>query len=290
MSELISHYTFPGLTAGTTLIVLGAVHGDEVCGPSAIRRVMHEIDEGSIILTKGTLRCVPVSNPRAYEGGVRFAEDNLNRIFKKTDSPATYEAKLANELCELVDVSDAMLDIHSSHAPAPVNLFVDYPTTENEAFAAALGAEFAIYDWPKVYEQSSVELDSWTTDRYAFEHGKVGILLEAGQHSDPRSEVVAYEAILRTLMHFAMIAPRPELDAAQHATPVRMTQVFVRNDMADTFAAPWSHLERVAKGTLIATRGNGEEIRMEEDGVVIFPKTYAKPGGEWFYLGVLSKQ
>ncbi len=286
--ELISHYTFPGLTEGRTLIVLGAIHGDETCGPAAIRRVMHEIDDGSIVLKKGSVRCVPVCNPRAFEGGIRFAEDNLNRIFKKTENPASYEARLASELCELVDQADVMLDIHSSHAAAPVNLFVDYPTAENEALAAALGAEYVIYDWPKVYEQSSVELDSWTTDRYAYENGKVGILLEAGQHSDQRSEIVAYEAILHTLVHLDMIDPRTELHQVVKAMPVHMTEVFVRDSMEDVFTAQWSHLQRVAKGTTVATRGSGEAIQMKEDGVIIFPKTYAKPGGEWFYLGILG--
>ncbi len=132
-TELISHYTFTGLSDGPVLIVLGAIHGDETCGPVAIKKIMHKIDDGSIVLKSGTLRCVPVCNPRAYEGGVRYAEDNLNRIFRKSEDPQTYEARLANELCELVDKADVLLDIHSSHAPAPVNLFVDYPTPENEA-------------------------------------------------------------------------------------------------------------------------------------------------------------
>lgn len=287
-SELISHYTFPGLTEGKTLIVLGAIHGDEVCGPTAIRRIMHEIDDGSIVLKSGALRCVPVSNPRAYEGGVRFAEDNLNRIFKKTAEATTYEAVLANELCELVDQADVLLDIHSSHAPAPTNLFVDYPTTENEALAAALGAEYTIYDWPKVYRESSVELDSWTTDRYAYEAGKTGILIEAGQHSDPRAETVAYEAILRTLVHVDMIEAHAELTPVQKATSVYMTDVFVKEHAGDAFTKSWSHLERLPKGTVVATRNSGEVIKMQEDGVIIFPKTYAEVGGEWFYLGVLK--
>jgi predicted deacylase len=287
-TELISHYTFTGLSDGPVLIVLGAIHGDETCGPVAIKKIMHKIDDGSIVLKSGTLRCVPVCNPRAYEGGVRYAEDNLNRIFRKSEDPQTYEARLANELCELVDKADVLLDIHSSHAPAPVNLFVDYPTPENEALAAALGAEFAIYDWPKVYERSSVALDSWTTDRYAFEAGKTGILIEAGQHADPRAEVVAYEAILRTLIHLKMIEPRSDLHTVVKSTPVHMTQVFVRQSMEDVFTDNWSHLQQVPKGRIIATRSNGESITMEQDGVVIFPKTYAKPGGEWFYLGILA--
>lgn len=156
----IEELTFSTETSGPALLVFGAIHGDETCGPAAIRKVQSEIESGAIQLLKGSLHLVPVCNPRASEEGKRYTEDNLNRIFRKTSTPVTYEAELANELCAYVDQADVLLDIHSSHAPSPVNLFIDYPTPENEALAAALGAEFAIYDWPKVYEQSSVSLDS----------------------------------------------------------------------------------------------------------------------------------
>ena len=38
---------YTALAPGPRLIIMGATHGNEVCGTQAIRRVMEEIDSGS---------------------------------------------------------------------------------------------------------------------------------------------------------------------------------------------------------------------------------------------------
>ena len=58
--------TYQALNAGPKLIVLGAVHGNEVCGTQAITRIMAEIDRGDIVLRQGKLTFVPITNPLAY--------------------------------------------------------------------------------------------------------------------------------------------------------------------------------------------------------------------------------
>jgi predicted deacylase len=40
---MFSSYFYSGEKPGTDLIITGAVHGNEVCGTKAIRRVMHEL-------------------------------------------------------------------------------------------------------------------------------------------------------------------------------------------------------------------------------------------------------
>jgi predicted deacylase len=252
--------------------------------------VIQDIDAGKIDLIQGSLVAVPVANPRAYASQKRYIDENLNRVFRETPDAGTYEAGLANQLCALVRESDIMLDIHSSFAPGPVNLFVDYPTPENEAFARALGADFSIYDWPKVYEQNSEGFLSHTTDRYAYESNKIGILYEAGQHNDPMSVQAAYEAILRSLHHFGMVEMALPSNPGHSSIRVYMEKVFGKHADGDAFAASWHHLQMLPTNTLIAVRETGEELRVTEDSVILFPKEYAKPGGEWFYLGVLNKK
>lgn len=286
-TRLVESFVYESGIEGPRFIVFGAIHGDEVCGPTAIRRVMGDIESGSLSLTKGALVCVPEANPEALKTRRRYIEENLNRIFRKTENPASYEERLANELCTLVDESDIMLDIHSSFAPGPVNLFVDYPTPENESFAKALNAEFSIYDWQKVYEENEDGFLSYTTDRYAYEAGKIGILFEAGQHEDPASVQVAYEAILTSLRHFGMLAGEPST-TDRVARRVHMDKVYGKHAEGDVFVGDWSHLQILPADTLVATRENGEEIRTTHESVILFPKTYAQPGGEWFYLGTLA--
>ena len=272
------------VSAAPRVLIFGAIHGDEHCGPVAIREVIRKIDASELSLVRGSVTFVPVCNPKAHDDQVRAHKENLNRIFKKTEQPDSYEAELANELCALVDEHDVLLDIHSSFVPAPSNLFVDYPTPENKAFADALNAEYQIYDWPAVYENNPFAFPAWTTDRYAHEAGKIGLLVECGKHDDPKAVALAEEFIVRTLEHLNLVDPVLPAASVQ-AKPVYMNSIWKRESMGDRFTQSWSHLDMIPAGTVLAIRENGEEIVAEHDSYILFPKDYAQPGGEWFYLG-----
>src|SRR5690349_4877971 len=83
------NYTAPA--PGLRLIVTGAVHGSETCGTKAITRVLAEIDSGELVLKKGSVTFVPVTNPLAYKKGERNGERNLNRCLYPTDVPRDFE-------------------------------------------------------------------------------------------------------------------------------------------------------------------------------------------------------
>ena len=59
--------SYRGLAPGSRLLVLGAVHGNEVCGTQAIRQILQEIDSGELALQRGSVTFVPVTNPLAYQ-------------------------------------------------------------------------------------------------------------------------------------------------------------------------------------------------------------------------------
>jgi predicted deacylase len=44
---------FHGLKAGPKLLVFGAVHGNETCGPNAIARVIEECRAGRVSIQRG---------------------------------------------------------------------------------------------------------------------------------------------------------------------------------------------------------------------------------------------
>lgn len=271
---------------GVRLVVFGAVHGNEHCGPKAMARIMERIRSGTLRLISGSVRFVPVCNARAYELRVRQTEENLNRIFRKTAGPKTYEARLANELCSLLDTeADALLDIHSTSAPGPMSLFIDHPTPQNEKLAADLGAQYILLDWPAVYANSP-DFDADCTSDYAHEIGIPSVTVECGQHDDPATVECAERAILRGLSSLGIAGTRNEpLPAARR---IRMKVLHKKKAEGDAFSKPWEHLEPLPAGTLIAVRESGEEIRAGEDGVMLLPKHHAKAGEEWFYLGVFE--
>ncbi len=273
---------------GKRLLVFGAIHGDEVCGPAGIRRIVDELTSRTLVLRSGSVTLVPVANPDAYERGERQIEADLNRVFKKTDNPDSYEARLANELIQLADQSDVLLDLHSSSAPGPVNAFLDYPSADMEAFMLSLQPGTIIYDWPKVYEQRP-DLASFTTERYMHDRGASATTFECGQHQDATAPDVAYTTIRRALAHLGITNGDSLSKEGSKTRKVWMREVVTFDQEGDAFLGSWKHLEHIPKGTAIAKRADGTVIEAGEGCVIIFPYPKAEPGDEWFYLGELER-
>ena len=58
--SLTSH-TFHGLEPGPRLIVLGAVHGNEIGGTRGIERVLDELARGDLVIVRGSVTFVPIA-------------------------------------------------------------------------------------------------------------------------------------------------------------------------------------------------------------------------------------
>lgn len=272
--------------SGTRLLVFGAVHGNEPCGPLAVNRILNRFESGELVLTSGEFSVVDVANPKAYELGKRYFEEDLNRVFRRDSNPRSYEAGIANELCQHIEEADAFLDIHSTAAPGPTCVFIDFPTPENIAFAEAMGVEYAITGWPEAYAHNPDGPDSYDTTRYAYGQGKIGILVECGQHTEAKAVDVAEQSILRALAHFGMIAPGSTTCSNPQLKTVRMERILYKEHDGDRFEKEWRHLEQIPQGVCIAVRASGERILAQGGTVMLLPKHAAREGQEWCYLGV----
>ena len=110
-------YTYAGQRSGPRLIILGAVHGDEVCGTLALRRIRAELDNGRLRIAAGSVTLVPVTNPLAFQLARRAGERDLNRRLCPVAHPRDFEDHVANWLCPLLASHDVLLDLHSFRAP-----------------------------------------------------------------------------------------------------------------------------------------------------------------------------
>ena len=107
---------FSGLQPGPKLIVLGAVHGNEPCGPEAILRAIDACRAGRLSIRRGEVTFVPVANLKAYRRRSREGDRNLNRDLRDKIVPQDYEDRIGNRLCALLREHDVLLDIHSFQA------------------------------------------------------------------------------------------------------------------------------------------------------------------------------
>jgi predicted deacylase len=296
---------------GTRLVVLGAVHGDEVCGTRAIERVVAELDAGTLTLVKGRVTFVPVTNPLAYAQKRRAGDRNLNRKLQPTTAPREYEDHVANWLCPLLADHEILLDLHSFRAPGVPFVFIGprdnagplEPFAQGaceEALALRLGVGRVVDGWLATYAAGAarrrelaaafpdavLDLDpayGIGTTEYMRSVGGAAVTLECGQHEDPRAPDVGYTAIVNTLAHLGLIdaadpAPAPRIEA------LSLCEVVDRTSDGDAFARAWSSFDRVARGERIGTRADGTPVVAPFDGVVVFPNADAQVGQEWFYL------
>lgn len=314
----IKTITYHGFTHGPRLLVLGAVHGNEICGTQAIERICAEIDSGRLRIERGSVTFVPITNPLAYIRQQRAGDRNLNRNLRTTGVPQDFEDKLGNALCPLLESHDVLLDLHSFHTGGepfamlgPANnrdaLEPFDKAADEEALARRLGPRRIVEGWLDTYARgvkkrtanasASERANMLSTDpaygvgttEYMRSRGGYAITLECGQHAAPQAPEVAYQAILNTLAHLE-IAPLPAPPARADLEVLRICEVIDRNHPDDAFARAWASFDRLNTNDLIGTRQDGSEVRAPRDGFILFPNPNSLPGNEWFYFADLSER
>ena len=274
--------TFQADKPGTDLLIFGAIHGNEICGPQAIQKIVEAFRSGKLELLQGSVTFVPIANPAAYAQKCRYVDANLNRIFRPTKNPKSREAKLANILCPLVDRCDVLLDIHSTTAKGQPFIYLDFPSRNNRSLAKILGPKLAVVGWPQLYEKLGNDHLAFDTTGYAAGQGKDGILIECGQHDEAAAIKIAYTAILNTLRHYNLIEgtvpPIKLIEAELYAA-------FFRQHATDRLAKKWQHLDQVKKGDVLIFHHNGNITKAEQNSFIIMPKASAPVGDDWLYLG-----
>ena len=307
-------HTFHGLAPGPWLLVLGAVHGNEVSGSKGIVQVLDAIDSGALAIERGSVTFVPITNPLAFQLKRRIGDRNLNRNMAPSAIPQDFEDRIANVLCPLLEAHDVLLDLHSFHTGgAP---FVMIGPQDNrgtlEPFSHAgkemqlalhVGPFRIVEGWLDTYARGvqrraaaaaavgSARLQSLVTNpnygvgttEYMRSRGGYAVTLECGQHDDPSGIAVARHAIEQTLallgITSAALAPAPG-----EREILRLIDVTDRQDAQDAFAREWRSFDPVRRSDVIGTRFDGEVVTAPSDGFIVFPNPRAEAGQEWFYF------
>jgi predicted deacylase len=302
--------SYTGLGKGPRAIIMGATHGNEICGTKAIRRVMEEIDSGKLQIAAGSVTFVPIVNPLAYAQGTRSGDRNLNRALFPKEDPQDFEDQVANWLCPLLAQHDVLLDLHSFNAAhgepfvmvGPVNN--DGPlepfrhSEQERALARRLGVRRFVTGWMAAYGQgvqrrsrgSAAELETVLrygvgTTEYMRSTGGYALTLECGQHADPAAPEVAYRAIMNTLAFLKIIdAPEPAPVPFEEMEALAMVVVHDKTDANDKFTRAWASFDPLIEGEQIGERADGTPVTAEFSGRILFPDANAGPNQEWYYL------
>jgi len=286
-----------GATPGPTLVVVGALHGNEPAGPAAVRAVLGRLERERPPFAGRLVGLV--GNRRALTAGVRFLGRDLNRSWSpealaavvgggRASSPEDLElAELVAEIAPLVAEARqpiVFLDLHSTSAPgAPFVCMSDVLRNREIAFAlpvpVLLGIEEAI---------------DGALMGHLTELGHVAVAIEGGQHDDPETVERLESAIWLALVAAGAIAAadapdlaacRARLASAAAGLP-RVLEVRERHPVhpMDGFQMKpgFRNLDPVARGTLLAADVRGE-IRTRESGYLLMP-LYQSQGSDGFFL------
>jgi len=297
--------TFPARTLatlgeadrGATVIVVGAVHGNEPAGWEASRRVVEALAgrgdriAGRIVFLTG--------NRAALARGCRFVERDLNRAWTKThveriraEGPrGSAEDREQAELLEVLDDVIAtsrgetfLLDLHTTSATGGA-----FSTVADSLPARKIALQLPVPLVLGLEEMVDGTLHDWIS-----ESGVITTAFESGQHREPAAVDRAEAAIWLFLVATGVLDEEhaPEVGAARElleresrglpeAVEMRYRHPVEPEDRF-AMAPEWENFQRVQRGETLAEDRDGP-VRSPEKGLMLMP-LYQTQGEDGFFV------
>lgn len=270
-------YVFDSWKPWKNILILGSIHGDEICGSNAIEQLRQDIITGLYWEISGTITCIPYANSSAHRAWVRQIIHNLNRIFWTQET--TGEHQMARSIEKHILESDFILDLHSFSSGVDPFVFNDYDTPEINQIIQNIPIPYVMTNWTNLYTEST-ELD---TIGFAKKHWKMGITIECGQNQDIRSSDNAYNYIISILNSLWAIDNNPK---KPYEKQIWITvDTIVRKKENGRFSKEWKNFDPIKKNEIIGIYDSiNTEIRAPYDGVIIMPNTSVEISWEWCYF------
>ena len=264
-----------GATGGPTLLVLGAVHGDEYEGVETIPEVFRRVASDGL---RGALVMVPICNVPAYESVLRSSPiDGLNlaRVFPG-DPNGTITQRIAYWIAQkLIKPADFVIDLHSGGVTAEIPSLIGFTHSDDElgrrsrAGALAFGAS-VIWEHPP-------PMPPGRTLSAATDFGVPAVYTEAvgGGYAHPSDVSCFTTGVINVMKHLDMLDGHPQLRPVTHhlSGDGNMDSV-ISTPVAGYFRSDVALLDEVSAGQRLGAVRDpfGEivaEITTENAGVVI---------------------
>lgn len=280
---------------GSTVSIVGAMHGNEFVGVHVAEQVLKLASDG---IHAGILN-VMIGNPAAYEysaEGVRFIRENggkdMNRLFGEGSNDC--EAKKRVELMKpFLAQSDLMLDIHSTLNPSDLMLIIPEMKHKFADVIPELGIE-RVLTGPGLQHPSGQKIES---DTYVAGKGGLGITVEAGWQDTIDVEKIT-DGVLKALVKMGIFSADQMSGLARKSKKLGFKdlkianiyqQVFAGADGFDFLGGKFGYLEPAPKGMHIGDEINGEvrkPVILKKDSRILFQKSSENimPGNQVCYL------
>lgn len=197
---------------GPHVLIQALTHGNELCGAIALDfllrnnvRPLHGVLSLVFANVEAYARWDP-SHPHAN----RFCDEDYNRVWSDEvlRGPGdSIELRRARQLVSYIDSADFLLDLHSMSAACEA-LMVCGVREQGGLKALALAQGIGLPRWLMMDTGHAAGLRMIERGRFGDpRQPAVAALLEAGQHWETKSAVVARDASLRFLLHTGIVDP-----------------------------------------------------------------------------------
>lgn len=175
-SSLSYSKIFSSKVSGPLVVVVGALHGDEVDGFEAMIEINSLLEDGTLSLLCGTLVLV-VGNPFAYLKGKRYLKHDMNRSFLKEQETQCLEVSRTKEISHF-------LQTLSEKFTTEKKFFVDLHSTSK-------GAELLVYRSDNEVLRTFLEKISTLPLHFTYKEGHIeGVLIDEAHKQGFQSFVV----------------------------------------------------------------------------------------------------
>jgi succinylglutamate desuccinylase len=306
MERIIGSYE--GTQKGDLLVCLGGMHGNEIAGVRAIEEILRMLERepghnpnfvftGKLVGLRG--------NTEAIRHGVRYMEEDLNRIFTPKIVADTLAAKaggapLLPERKQLIELLGAIKQEVEAYGPKRL-IVLDLHTT------SAQGGIFAIPNHDPMSVEMAMQLHApvirgmldglqgtvlhyFVTENMGIE--TVAVCFESGQHYDPLSVRRAVAAIVNCLRSIGCVR-KEDVENSHDALLQNYSAALPR--LADLFYVhhiePSDHFSMLPGFHNFQAIRKGERLAQDRQGDILSPEDchllmplYQSHGNDGFFL------
>lgn len=285
------------MVPGPTLLISGAVHGNEPSGIQAIKGVFEQLASSQPRM-KGQLVGV-IGNLKALQEGKRSIDRDLNRVctpqiaaaIKSGRHPGFHEAEEFGELLAIIEeIEDnrdctgvRFMDLHTTSSHSAPYISVN-KRPDNLRFANQI---------PLPVVSGIEDFIPGHFDHFLTLKGHLGFTLEAGQHEDPNSVVHQEAVIWLTLVAAGLIEEKEVPSYLDYLLLLNKVsaidtafRVIYRHEILpeDEFVMKqgFKNFDKIRQGDLLAY-SNGQPILSEWDAHIFMP-LYQNQGSDGFFI------
>lgn len=241
-----------GCTPGPVVGILGGVHGDELEGVLAARRIGRILDPASL---RGTVRIAAPAHPVAWEAMSRTSPVdgvNLARVFPGDLGGSATEQVAAFLTARVITGADLVIDLHSAGQGFDMALLVGYHAGAGQVCARSAAAA-AVFGAPFVWQHPEASPGRSLSAAAALDVPSIYVEGHGGGQVR-REDLDCYvEGVLRVLHSLGMIDPARQV--RRDGDPSAATSVVIRGD-GDTDGG----IEAVVDGYLVTATAVGDHV------------------------------